>query len=100
MNFWRCSGNWEVRAMTKSKLFDKLREKNRGQYRMLAFCIFLSVLLIGAFAMMYFGPTVQDFIQEGGDTRTTAPLLMCAAAAGCHTFHPSYLIAVLPLHSP
>ena len=72
--------------MTKSKLFDKLREKNRGQYRMLAFCIFLSVLLIGAFAMMYFGPTVQDFLPEGGDTRKMATLLMAATAAGCSIF--------------
>ena len=50
MNFWKCSENWGVRMMTRSKVFAKLREKNRGQYRMLAFCIFLSVLLIGAFA--------------------------------------------------
>lgn len=30
MNFWKCSGNWEVRMMTRSELFAKLREKNRG----------------------------------------------------------------------
>ena len=53
---------------------------------MLAFCIFLSVLLIGAFAMMYFGPTVQDFLPEGGDTRKMAGLLMGATAVGCAIF--------------
>ena len=86
MNFWKCSENWEVRMMTRSELFAKLREKNRGQYRMLAFCIFLSVLLIGAFALMYFGPTVQDFLPEGGDTRKMAGLLMGATAVGCAIF--------------
>ncbi len=53
---------------------------------MLAFCIFLSVLLIGAFALMYFGPTVQDFLPEGGDTRKMAVLLMGATAVGCAIF--------------
>ena len=53
---------------------------------MLAFCIFLSVLLIGAFALMYFGPTVQDFLPEGGDTRKMAGLLMGATAVGCAIF--------------
>lgn len=86
MNFWKCSENWGVRKMTRSKVFAKLREKSRGQYRMLAFCIFLSVLLIGAFAMMYFGPTVQDFLPEGGDTRKMAGLLMGATAVGCAIF--------------
>ncbi len=86
MNFWKCSENWEVRMMTRSELFAKLREKNRGQYRMLAFCIFLSVLLIGAFALMYFGPTVQDFLPKGGDTRKMAGLLMGATAVGCAIF--------------
>lgn len=72
--------------MTRSKVFAKLRESSRGNYRMLAFCIFLSVLLIGAFALMYFGPTVQDFLPEGGDTRKMAVLLMGATAVGCAIF--------------
>ena len=72
--------------MTMSKVFAKLRESSRGNYRMLAFCIFLSVLLIGAFALMYFGPTVQDFLPEGGDTRKMAVLLMGATAVGCAIF--------------
>ena len=72
--------------MTRSKVLAKLRERNKGHYRMLAFCIFLSVLLIGAFALMYFGPTVQDFLPEGGDTRKMAVLLMGATAVGCAIF--------------
>ena len=72
--------------MTRSKVLAKLRERNKGHYRMLAFCIFLSVLLIGAYALMYFGPTVQDFLPEGGDTRKMAVLLMGATAVGCAIF--------------
>lgn len=80
------SGNWEVTGMTRNKIFAKLRRKNKGQYGILAFCIFLSVLLLTAFALMYFGPTVQEFLPEGGDTRKLAILLLGATAVGCAIF--------------
>ena len=72
--------------MTLNKFFDKLRKKNRGQYRMLAFCIFLSVLLLTSFTVMYYGPTVQNFLPDGGDTRKMASLLMAVTAVGCVIF--------------
>ncbi len=72
--------------MTMNKLFRKLRSKNKGQYRMLGFCVFLSVLLISSFSLMYFGPTVQDFLPEGGDTRKMASLLLAVTAVGCCVF--------------
>ena len=72
--------------MTLHKLFSKLRRQNKGQYLMLGFCIFLSVLLLTAFALMYFGPTVQDFLPEGGDTRKLAVLLIGVTAVGCTIF--------------
>lgn len=72
--------------MTRNKIFAKLRRKNKGQYGILAFCIFLSVLLLTAFALMYFGPTVQEFLPEGGDTRKLAILLLGATAVGCAIF--------------
>lgn len=72
--------------MTINKFFAKLRKRNAGQYRMLGFCIFLSVLLISSFALMYLGPTVQDFLPEGGDTRKMASLLMAVTAVGCAIF--------------
>lgn len=62
--------------MTISKIYTKLRKGSRGQYLLLAFCTFLSVLLISSFALMYFGPTVQNFLPEGGDTRKMASLLL------------------------
>ena len=47
---------------------------------MLGFCISLSVLLITAFALMYLGPTVQNFLPDGGDTRKLATLLLAVTA--------------------
>ena len=62
--------------MTLHNIFSKLRKQNKGQYLMLGFCISLSVLLITAFALMYLGPTVQNFLPDGGDTRKLATLLL------------------------
>lgn len=72
--------------MTISKIYSKLRKGGKGQYLLLSFCTFLSVLLITAFALMYFGPTVQTFLPEGGDTRKMANLLIGATAIGCFIF--------------
>lgn len=72
--------------MTMNRFFQKLRKKNKGQYRMLGFCIFLSVFLVTAFSLMYFGPTVQNFLPEGGDTRKMANLLITVTMAGCTIF--------------
>ena len=35
---------------------------------------------------MYFGPTVQEFLPEGGDTRKMASLLLGITAVGCFVF--------------
>lgn len=72
--------------MTINNLFKKLREQNKGQYLVLGFCIFLSVLLVTSFALMYYSPTVQDFLPQGGDTRKMASLLIAVTAVGCLIF--------------
>lgn len=72
--------------MTVYNVFHRLRKNNKGQYLLLGFCTFLSVLLITSFALMYFGPTVQEFLPEGGDTRKMASLLLAVTAAGCFIF--------------
>lgn len=72
--------------MTLHNIFLKLRKQNKGQYLMLGFCISLSVLLITSYALMYLGPTVQDFLPEGGDTRKLASLLLAVTAVGCTIF--------------
>ena len=72
--------------MTLHKIYRRLRDGGRGQYLLLSFCLFLSVLLISAFSLMYCGPTVQEFLPEGGDTRKMAALLMAVTALGCGLF--------------
>lgn len=72
--------------MTMNKIFRKLRSSNKKQYRLLGFCIFLSVFLISSFSFMYFSPTVQDFLPQGGDTRKLAVLLLGVTVAGCCIF--------------
>ena len=72
--------------MTLHKVYKKLRKSSRGQYLLLGFCIGLSVLLLTSFALMYYGPTVQDFLPEGGDTRKMAMLLMGVTVVGCFIF--------------
>ena len=69
-----------------NKIYKKLRQNTKGQYYLLSFCVFLSVLLVTSFSLMYFGPTVQDFLPEGGDTRKMAVLLLGVTAVGCFVF--------------
>lgn len=72
--------------MTMNKVYQKLRKNSKGQYALLSFCIFLSVVLITSFALMYFGPTVQEFLPQGGDTRKIASLLFGVTTVGCFIF--------------
>lgn len=69
-----------------NKIYKKLRKNTKGQYYLLSFCVFLSVLLVTSFSLMYFGPTVQEFLPEGGDTRKMANLLLGVTAVGCFVF--------------
>ena len=72
--------------MTLNRLYKKLRKNSRGQYILLGFCCLLSILLITSFSLMYFSPTVQNFLPEGGDTRKMASLLFGVTAVGCFIF--------------
>lgn len=72
--------------MTLNKIYYQLRKNNQGQYLLLGFCIFLSVLLLSSFSLMYYGPTVQEFLPEGGDTRKMASLLLSVTVIGCFVF--------------
>ena len=69
-----------------NKIYKKLRKNTKGQYYLLSFCVFLSVFLVTSFSLMYFGPTVQAFLPEGGDTRKMASLLLGVTAVGCFVF--------------
>lgn len=69
-----------------NKIYKKLRKNTKGQYYLLSFCVFLSVLLVTSFSLMYFGPTVQEFLPDGGDTRKMVNLLLGVTAVGCFVF--------------
>ncbi|NLD19409.1 MAG: ABC transporter permease [Clostridiales bacterium] len=72
--------------MTMNRIMAKLRKKNKGQYRLLGLCVFLSVILVSSFAFMYFSNTVQSFLPEGGDTRKLSLLMMGVTLIGCTIF--------------
>ncbi len=72
--------------MTMHNIWKSLQSKSRGQYRLLGLCTFLSVLLLASFSLMYYGPTVQNFLPEGGDTRKMASLLLAVTAVACFIF--------------
>lgn len=72
--------------MTMSSITAKLRKKNQEQYRLLGICIFLSALLVSSFTMMFFSPSVQEFLPAGGDTRKLMWLMLFVVSAGCMIF--------------
>lgn len=72
--------------MTMSKIMAKLCKKNRDQYRLLGVCVFLSVLLVSSFTMMFFSPSIQGFLPQGGDTRKLMWLMLGVVAIGCLIF--------------
>lgn len=86
MNFWIRSVHWEVTKMTMSKIMTKLCRKNQEQYRLLGVCVFLSVLLVSSFTMMFFSPSIQEFLPSGGDTRKLMWLLLGVVTVGCLIF--------------
>lgn len=72
--------------MTMNKITAKLRRQNKEQYRLTGICIFLSVLLVSSFSIMFFSPTVQEFLPAGGDTRKLMWLMLGVVAIGCLMF--------------
>lgn len=72
--------------MTMSKITAKLRRKNRDQYQILGICILLSVLLVSSFTIMFFSPSIQEFLPAGGDTRKLMWLMLGVVVIGCLIF--------------
>lgn len=72
--------------MTMNKITAKLRRKNKEQYGILGVCVFLSALLVSSFAMMFFSPSVQEFLPPGGDTRKMMWLMLGVVVIGCLIF--------------
>ncbi len=72
--------------MTMNRIAAKLRRKNQDQYRLLGVCIFLSVLLVSSFTMMFFSPSIQEFLPPSGDTRKLMWLMLGVVVIGCVIF--------------
>ena len=72
--------------LTMNKITAKLRRQNRGQYRLLGLCIFLSMLLVTSFTLMFFSQSVQKFLPPGGDTRKLMWLMLGVVSIGCLLF--------------
>ncbi len=72
--------------MTMHKITEKLRRQNKDQYRLLGICIFLSVLLVSSFTLMFFSPSIQEFLPPGGDTRKLMWLMLGVVVIGCLLF--------------
>ncbi len=67
-------------------VFSTLRKKGKSQYALLSGCLFFSSLLITAFGMMMYSPTVQNTLPEGGDSRKQVMMIFVLASIGCAAF--------------
>ena len=72
--------------MTMNNIITKLHKNNKGNYRILEICILISVLLVSSYSYMYFSPTVQNLLPEGGDTRKVSWLMFGMTMFGCILF--------------
>ena len=71
---------------TFSRIYARLRRKNRGQYALLSGCCFFSVLLITAYVCMMRSPTILSVLPEGGDSRKQVMMVFVLAVIGCAVF--------------
>ena len=69
-----------------SAVFSELRKKGKSQYTLLRGCLFFATLLITAFCMMMYSPTVQNTLPEGGDSRKQVMMVFVLAVIGCAAF--------------
>ena len=72
--------------LTFQKVYRILRQKNRGQYALLVFCDFISVLLMTSYAAILRSPTVLNVLPEGGDSRKQIYMIFVLALVGCAAF--------------
>lgn len=69
-----------------SSIFSTLRKNGKSQYTLLRGCLFFGSLLITAFCMMMYAPTVQNTLPEGGDSRKQVMMIFVLAVIGCAAF--------------
>lgn len=71
---------------TFTDVYQTLRKKNRGQYALLASCLFFSVLLISAYLSVMRSPTVLAVLPVGGDSRKQVMMIFVLTMIGCAVF--------------
>lgn len=67
-------------------VFSALQKRGKNQYTLLCGCLFFANLLITAFCMMMYSPTVQNTLPEGGDSRKQIMMIFVLAVVGCAAF--------------
>ncbi len=72
--------------MRLTKVWGKLRKKNKEHYRQFYFCVWFAVMLIGSYLMMLCSPLVSETLPVGGDSRKQVYMIFCVAAVGCIIF--------------
>lgn len=72
--------------MTLRTLWEKLRKRNKEDYRQFQFCITFAVMLISSFLIMVCSPLIQDAFPKGGDSGKQIFLIFGVAAIGCILF--------------
>ncbi len=70
----------------RNAVFRALRKSEKNQYTLLSGCLFFASLLITAFCMMMYSPTVQNTLPEGGDSRKQVMMVFVLAVIGCAAF--------------
>ncbi|MDO4280811.1 MAG: FtsX-like permease family protein [Peptococcaceae bacterium] len=69
-----------------SDIYAQLRQKNRANYLLLVICCFISVMLIAAYSLMSYSPTVLDVLPDGGDSRKQVMMVYVLTVLGCAVF--------------
>ena len=72
--------------MSLTKVWGKLRKKNKEHYRQFYFCVWFAVMLISSYLMMLCSPLVSQTLPVGGDSRKQVYMIFCVAAVGCMIF--------------
>lgn len=71
---------------TMAQINDALRQYGKKDTRLLFFCLLLSQLLMTAYAVMMWSPTVLTILPEGGDSRKQVMSIFVLTCLGCIIF--------------
>lgn len=72
--------------MTLNVLWEKLRKRNKNDYRQFRFCIVFAAALISSYLMLIKSPLIEGALPEGGDSGKIVFLILGIAVTGCTVF--------------